>query len=101
MLFRKIICAFKMFWFGLHKTDFLDVQNVVAMSKLYEHILKTARDNKPYQTHLYIGGNRVVSLWAYPGLSKNPIDRITDLLSEVTVLKEACLDLRKGYSVVE
>lgn len=89
MLFRKIICALKMLWFGFHKADFLVEQNFVAMATLYEHIIKTVTDDRPYQTHLFINNNRVASLWCYPGLSKNPTDRITELLSEITALKES------------
>lgn len=91
MLFRKIACAFKMFWFGLTHSDFLTEQTFVAMAKLFEYILKCVNDDKPYCTHLYIDKHRIASLWVYPGLSKNPIDRIQDLLSEIDALKEAAL----------
>ena len=89
MLFRRISCAFNMFWFGFRHPDFLTEQTFVAMAKLFEHILKCANDDKPYQTHLFMGGHRIVSMWSYPGLSKNPIDRITDLLGEIDALKES------------
>ena len=89
MSFRKITCAFKMFWFGFNHSDFLTEQSFVAMSKLFESIFKCVNDDKPYSAHLYLGKHRLASFWMYPGLSKNPIDRITDLLSEIDALKEA------------
>ena len=89
MSFHKITCAFKMFWFGFNHSDFLTEQAVVDMSKLFEYIFKCVNDDKPYCTHLYLGGHRIASLWVYPGLSKNPIDRIADLHSEIAALKEA------------
>ena len=89
MLFRKTICAFKMFWFGFTHPDFLTEQAFVAMSKLFELCFKCVNDDKPYCTHLYLGEHRIASLWIYPGLSKNPIDRIGDLQSEIAALKEA------------
>jgi hypothetical protein len=89
MLFLKITCAFKMFWFGFGHSDFLTEQTLTVMARLFDHIMKTVNDDKPYCTHLYISEHRIASLWSYPGLSKNPIDRITELLSEITALKEA------------
>jgi hypothetical protein len=89
MLFRKMFSALKMFCFGWQQTDLLTEQAFVAMSKLFEHIFQCVNDDRPYSTHLYLGGKRVASMWMYPGLSKNPIDRITDLLSEIAELKEA------------
>jgi len=89
MLFRNIICAFKMFWFGLWHPDFLSEHIFVAMSKLFEFTLEVAKKDRPFCTHLYMDKHRIVSFWAYPGLSKNPVDRITELLSEIDALKEA------------
>lgn len=89
MLFRKITCAFKMFWLGFTHPDFLTEQAFVALSKLFEFMMQCVIDDKPYRTHLYLGDKRVASLWIYPGLSKNPTDRIEELLSEIAALKEA------------
>jgi hypothetical protein len=50
--------------------------------------LKVMEDDKPYTTHLMMGDKRIVSFWMYPGLSKNPTDRITELLNEIEALKE-------------
>ncbi len=91
MLFRKILCALKMFWFGFGRSDFLTEQIFVAMAKLFEYVLKCVNDDKPYCTHLYIDKRRIASLWVYPGLSKNPIDRIQELLGEIDKLKEVAL----------
>jgi hypothetical protein len=82
MLFRKIVCAFKLFWLGFTHPDFLTEQTIVAMSKIFEFMMQCVTEDKPYCTHLYLGQKRVASLWIYPGLSKNPTDRIQDLLSE-------------------
>ena len=91
MLFRKITCAFKMFWFGFVHSDFLTEQTVVAMAKLFEFMMQCVTEDKPYSTHLYFSKKSIASLWIYPGLSKNPIDRIDDLHSEIDALKEAVL----------
>jgi hypothetical protein len=89
MSFRNIVCAFKMFWFGLWHPDFLNEQIFVAMSKLFEFTLEVSTKNRPFCTHLYMSDKRIVSLWAYPGISKNPVDRITELLREIDALMEA------------
>ncbi len=89
MLFRKMTCAFKMFWFGFTHPDLLTKQAFVAMSKLFELCFKCDNDDKPYCAQLYFGGRRIASLWIYPGLSKNPIDRIRDLQREIAALREA------------
>jgi hypothetical protein len=77
-----------MFWFGLYHVDLMTGPTLTAMAKLFEYILKCANDDKPYATHLYIGDNRVASMWIYPGIDKNPIDRITELRDEINALKE-------------
>ncbi len=98
MLFRKITCAFKMFWFGFTHPDFLTEQAFVSMSKLFELCFKCVNDDKPYCSHLYLGGHRIASLWIYLGLSKNPIDRIADLLGEIAALKETAQQQPTGQA---
>lgn len=89
MILRRISLAFKMAWFGFCQPDFLTEQVFVCMAKMLEHAMMVANNDKPYTVHLMMGEKRIVSCWMYPGLSKNPIDRITELLNEIDELKEA------------
>jgi hypothetical protein len=88
-LFNRILLAFKLFYFGFCHPDFLTERVFVVMAKFFELALMVVNKDKPFTTHLYMGEKRVVSFWMYPGLSKNPVDRIAELLSEVEALKEA------------
>lgn len=56
--------------------------------KLHEKLLKTATDDKLYRSEVYMNGNRIVSFWMYPSISKNPIDRIAELIKENEELKD-------------
>lgn len=89
MIFRRIELAFKLAWFGFCHPDLLGEQVFVTMGKLLEHAFNVAKQDRPFTTHLMMGGKRIVSFWMYPGLSKNPVDRITELLDEVDALKES------------
>ena len=89
MFFRRIELAFKLAWFGFCQPDLLGEQVFVTMSHLLQHALMVAKQDRPFTTHLMMGDKRIVSFWMYPGLSKNPVDRITELLSEIDALKEA------------
>jgi len=76
-----------MFWFVVKKPDIFNKTIFISMTRLFEYILKVSIENRPLSTYLLMGGERIVSLWAYPGTSKTPIDRIAELLEENEKLK--------------
>jgi hypothetical protein len=87
-MLQRILLPFKLFWFGCHRAGLFGENTFISLSKLLEYILKVSIEDKPFLTHVTIGEKRIVSLWAYPGVSKNPIDRIAELLQEIEALKE-------------
>jgi hypothetical protein len=89
MVIKRISSAFKLFLFGFYHPSFLNEQIFVTMAEFFEIAIKVATNDKPFTTHLYMWDKRIVSFWMYPGLAKNPVDRITELLHEIEGLKEA------------
>ena len=85
---RGIVCGLKMFWFGLWHRELFDEHIFTTMSKLLEAALLVSTKDRPKVTHLFLNNKRIVSFWMYPGLSKNPVDRIQELLNEIDALKE-------------
>ena len=83
----RIVCAFKMFWFGMRHGDVLTESAFNALAKLLDAAMFVANHDRPYTTHMMLGGKRIVSFWMYPGMAKNPVDRISELLNEVDALK--------------
>lgn len=77
-----------MFWIGFLNPEISTEQAFVNIAKLFECALKVANEDKPFITHLIMNDKRIVSFWMYPGLSKNPTDRITELNNEIESLKE-------------
>lgn len=88
MIIKRIIFAFKMFWFAFCQNDLFAEKIFVSMATLFENALKVMIDDKPHTTHLMMGDKRIVSFWMYPGMAKNPVDRINELLNEIDALKE-------------
>ena len=86
-IIRSLAIAIKLAWIGFHKPDLFTQQIFVAFAQLFENALKVVEENRPYSTHLMMGDRRIVSFWMYPGLSKNPVDRITELVDEIEALK--------------
>lgn len=85
---KRIILAIKLFWFGLKNPDLLSETVFINMAKMLEMALMVANKDKPYTCHLMLADKRLVSFWMYPGINKNPVDRITELIGEVEALKE-------------
>lgn len=89
---QRIKMAFKLFWFGLtHPELFISETVFKNMASILEHTLMVSEKDRPFTTHLFLGKNRLVSFWMYPGLNKNPVDRITELIGEVEALKEVAV----------
>lgn len=88
MFFRRFAIAFKLALFGFLHPELFAENIFVMMSGLLENCFKVVNEDKPYTTHLLMGDKRIVSFWMYPGLSKNPTDRIIELLNEINALKE-------------
>jgi len=61
--------------------------NVGLLVKLFQFIFKVNEDNRPFATDICCGDNRLVSMWAYPGVGKTPIDRIDELMKENEYLR--------------
>jgi len=86
-MLRRILCGFKLFWFGIKSPDLFTERLFTVFAEMFEAAIETVNTNAPHVTHLSVGEKRIVSFWMYPGLSKNPVDRITELLEEIDVLK--------------
>ena len=86
---KRITMAIRLFWFGLTHPDLFSESVFVAMAKILELAVLVTGKDKPFTTHLFLGKKRIASFWVYPGLNKNPVDRITELIGEVEALKEA------------
>lgn len=87
-LFLRVLYGMKLFWYGVVHYDLFAMTTFTGMAGILEMALKTAADNKPYITHLFMGKTRVVSFWTYPGIEKNPTDRITELVNELEATRE-------------
>ena len=87
-MFNRILLPFRLFLFGLKNNALFGETMFIVMSKLLEYVLKVSLEDKPFSTNLMLGEGRIVSLWAYPGVGKNPVDRIHELLKEIDSLKE-------------
>lgn len=85
--FIKLLNSLKLFWVALTHPEPLSADMFMNMLKMNEMALLVAEVNSPRITHLYMNKNRIVSFWMFPGLSKNPTDRITELLDEIEALK--------------
>ena len=86
---KRIKIALKLFWFGITNPEiFMSEQIFKIMAAILEHALNVADKDRPFTTHLFLADRRIVSFWMYPGLSKNPIDRIAELIDEIEELKE-------------
>ncbi len=97
-MLKRIILFFKMGWFGFCNPQLLTGEALTPMAKILELALTVTDSNCPRLTHLYMGYNRVASFWVYPGLSKNPVDRIDELVKEVDALKVAAQQTSENIS---
>jgi len=86
-IINRFAMMFKMAWFGFCNPDLLTEQIFKVLAQMLEYAIKTLNSNHPYITHLQMNDKRIVSFWMYPGLEKNPTDRITELLTEIDELK--------------
>jgi hypothetical protein len=86
--FYKLINSLKLFWVALTHPEPLSADMFMNMLKMHEFAITVASEKSPRVTHLYMNKQRIVSFWMYPGLSKNPTDRIAELLEEIESLKE-------------
>lgn len=84
----KLRTAIKLFFVCLFHEEKISAEMFVNLFELHKKLLKTAKDNRAYRSAVYMNGNRIVSIWMYPGLSKNPVDRIEELIKENEELKE-------------
>lgn len=84
----KFKTAVKIFFICLFHKEKMSGEMFENLFKLHEILLKTAMYNKPYRSAVYMNDNRIVSLWMYPGISKNPVDRIEELIKENEKLRE-------------
>ena len=91
---RRLFAGFRMFMLGLKHPDVLGEKTFKALAKILEMSLLCVDEEKPYCTHLFIGDSRIASLWIYPGLSKNPVDRISELLKEIEELKKIATEVQ-------
>lgn len=89
---RKFLFKFKtavrLFFVCLFHEEKMSAEMFENLFVLHKKLLETAINDKPYRSEVYMNGNRIVSFWMYPGLSKNPIDRIGELIKENEELKE-------------
>jgi hypothetical protein len=91
---KRLFIGIKLFWFGFTHPNLFSEMMFVNMAKILEHALMVATEGMPFTTHLFLDKKRIVSFWMYPGLNKNPVDRITELLGEIEALKEAAFEKR-------
>ena len=83
----KLSLKWRLFLFCIRNQNLFAESMFANMSSLLEYIMKVAIEDKPFSTEIFLDGNKIVSLWAYPGVSKNPVDRISELLQEIEMLK--------------
>ena len=91
-IIKRFILGIKLFWFGVTKAELFSENVFNVMAKLFENVLMVAEKDKPFTTHLFINKDRIVSFWMYPGIHKNPTDRIVELLGEIDALKEVAAE---------
>lgn len=84
----KFRTAVRLFFVCLFHKEKISAEMFENLFKLHEKLLKTATDDKLYRSEVYMNGNRIVSFWMYPSISKNPIDRIAELIKENEELKD-------------
>jgi hypothetical protein len=64
----KFITAVKLFFVCLFHEEKMSAEMFKNLFELHKKLLETANDNRAYRSAIYMNGNRIVSLWMYPGL---------------------------------
>jgi hypothetical protein len=93
-IFAILKNSVKVFFWSLKNPQALNHSNFKMVSDLLGLILKVAKEDKPYITHVaYVhpteGEQNIVSIWAGAGMGADPMKRIKELLEENNKLKIA------------
>lgn len=89
----RLINAVKVGWLAFRHPHVLKKSNLKLAVDLLNLILKVSLEDKHMMTHIGFvypdeGEKQIVSIWAGAGLAAEPTKRISELISENTVLKE-------------
>lgn len=89
----RIINAIKIGYWAFLNPMVMNESNFKMLSSLLVHILKVARDRRPYISHIGIvlpNGEKenIVSLWAGSGIGAEPMKRISELVEENELLRK-------------
>lgn len=92
MIYR-IINAFKFGYWAYKNPQVLNGSNMKMLADLLGLILKVAKEEKPYMTHIGFihpedgSKHEIVSIWAGSGIGAEPTKRIKELLEENSKLR--------------
>lgn len=90
--YYRVSNAIKIGFWALKNPDSLKESNFKMLSDLFGLIMKVATEDRHMMTHIaYVhpdeGEKQIVSIWAGAGMGAEPTKRISELLSENSMLK--------------
>jgi hypothetical protein len=100
-LFFRLNNTFKVAWLVYKNPQIITYNNLKMLTGLYELIFNVATENKNYMTRIaYVhpeeGEKTIATIWVGAGVNSDPVDRITELISENFELKAQISELIKS-----
>lgn len=92
LFYYRVSNAIKIGFWAFKNHNSLEKSNFKMLSDLFGLIMKVATEDRHMMTHIayvhpYEGEKQIVSIWAGAGMSAEPTKRISELLSENSILK--------------